>query len=107
VILNLVRNALEALLAQLRVAACRARHLGTAAGDVQIRVSDNGPGIDPSIADRLFDPFSTTKSSGTGLGLAISRTIVQSHGGTITTRVANPHGATFEVRLPATAEMVG
>jgi len=76
-------------------------------GDVQIRVSDNGPGIDSSIADRLFDPFSTTKSSGTGLGLAISRTIVQSHGGTISTRVANPHGATFEVRLPATAEMVG
>jgi len=108
VILNLVRNALEALLGQ--PAGTRRVEIATAValdGDVQIRVSDNGPGIDSSIADRLFDPFSTTKSSGTGLGLAISRTIVQSHGGTISTRVANPHGATFEVRLPATAEMVG
>jgi len=107
VVLNLVRNALEALLAL--PAGSRRVELATAltaAGDVEIRVSDNGPGIDKAIADRLFDPFSTTKSSGTGLGLAISRTIVQSHGGTISTRATEPRGATFEVRLPAMAEMV-
>jgi two-component system sensor kinase FixL len=108
VILNLVRNALEALLGQ--PAASRRVELATAVtgnGDLEIRVSDNGPGIDSSIVDRLFDPFSTTKSSGTGLGLAISRTIVQSHGGTIDARSTPPHGATFHVRLPATAEILG
>jgi two-component system sensor kinase FixL len=108
VILNLTRNALEAMLEQ--TAGTRRVELTTtttSAGDVEIRVSDNGPGIDASIADRLFDPFSTTKSSGTGLGLAISRTIVQSHGGTIGTRPTQPRGATFYVRLPASVEVVG
>jgi len=108
VVLNLVRNALEALLAQ--PAGSRRVDISTSltdSCDVEIQVSDNGPGIDASIADRLFDPFSTTKSAGTGLGLAISRTIVQSHGGTICTRQARPHGAMFTVRLPATVEIVG
>ena len=105
VVLNLVRNALEAL--QILPADSRAVEVATGLsdnGDVEIRVSDNGPGIDASIADRLFDPFSTTKSSGTGLGLAISRTIVQSHGGTIGTRPVRPMGATFFVRLPVAGE---
>jgi two-component system, LuxR family, sensor kinase FixL len=107
VILNLVRNALEALLAQ--PAGTRRVELTTAitdTGDVEIRVSDNGAGVEASIADRLFDPFSTTKASGTGLGLAISRTIVQSHGGTIGTRPSQPQGAIFFVRLPASVEVV-
>jgi two-component system sensor kinase FixL len=105
VVLNLVRNALEALLAH--PAGTRSVELATAlgdAGDVEIRVSDNGPGVDPSIADRMFDPFSTTKSAGTGLGLAISRTIVQSHRGTIGSQARTPQGATFIVRLPAAVE---
>jgi two-component system sensor kinase FixL len=107
VILNLVRNALEALLAQ--PAGTRRVEITTAitdTGDVEIRVSDNGAGVEASIADRLFDPFSTTKASGTGLGLAISRTIVQSHGGTIGTRPGQPQGAIFFVRLPASVEVV-
>jgi two-component system sensor kinase FixL len=107
VVLNLVRNALEAQLAQ--PAETRRVELAssvTDAGDVEIRVTDNGPGIDQSIRDRLFDPFSTTKPMGTGLGLAISRTIVQSHGGSIGTRAEAPHGATFTVRLPAAVEVV-
>jgi two-component system sensor kinase FixL len=101
VVLNLVRNAFEALQEKppgsRRVDLSTAR---TAAGDVEIRVADNGPGIDPRIADRLFDPFSTTKSAGTGLGLAISRTIIQSHGGNIGTR-SGAQGADFYVHLPA------
>ncbi len=107
VILNVVRNALEALMA--KPAGTRRVELFTSAtdmGDVEIRVVDNGPGIEASIADRLFDPFSTTKSAGTGLGLAISRTIVQGHGGTIHTQPAQPQGATFVVRLPAAMEFV-
>jgi len=106
VVLNLVRNALEALAAN--PPGSREVEIATQAGDgqVEIRVSDNGPGIDPSIADRLFEPFCTTKGSGTGLGLAISRTIVQSHGGTIGTRPMNPHGACFFVRLPVAEETI-
>src|SRR4029078_8763697 len=66
----------------------------TSAGDVEIRVTDNGPGVAVEVADRFFDPFCTTKASGTGLGLAISRTIVESHKGTIGTIPVKPHGAT-------------
>jgi two-component system sensor kinase FixL len=101
-VLNLTRNAFEALSEQpagdreLQVSTSRA-----ATGEVDIRVVDNGPGIAPAIADRLFDPFSTTKQSGTGLGLAISRTIAHSHGGTIQCRAASPRGASFQVQLPA------
>jgi two-component system sensor kinase FixL len=104
-VLNLARNAFEALTEvpaghrELQVATARG-----ATGEVEIRVSDNGPGISPSIADRLFDPFSTTKQSGTGLGLAISRTIAHQHGGTIESRPATPRGASFHVHLPATED---
>jgi two-component system sensor kinase FixL len=102
VVLNLVRNAFEALLDQ--PAGSRHVTLGvrrTGTGDVEIRVDDDGPGIADGIADRLFDPFSTTKATGTGLGLAMSRTIVQSHGGTIHATALKPHGTRFVVRLPA------
>lgn len=105
-VLNLARNAFEALSEvpasdrELDVSTVR-----NVDGEVEIRVTDNGPGISPDIADRLFDPFATTKKSGTGLGLAISRTIVHSHGGTIEPRLVLPHGASFHVRLPATEEI--
>jgi two-component system sensor kinase FixL len=105
VVLNMLRNALEALRA--KPAGTREVEISTQRnghGEVEIRVTDNGPGIDPSIADRLFEPFCTTKGSGTGLGLAISRTIVQSHGGTIGTRPVTPQGACFFVRLPVAEE---
>ena len=104
VILNLVRNAHEALAEvppgarELTLATVR-----TVDGDIEIRVADNGPGISPAIADRLFHPFSTTKKTGTGLGLAISRTIMLAHGGTIGVRPALPRGACFYLRLPVTA----
>ena len=107
VVLNLLRNALEALHGN--PAGTRNVEISThktPEGEVEIQVSDNGPGIDPSIADRLFEPFCTTKGSGTGLGLAISRTIANSHGGTIGTRPANPHGACFFLRLPVAEDLV-
>jgi len=68
---------------------------------VELCVDDNGPGVARGIAERLFDPFSTTKPNGTGLGLAMSRTIAHSHGGTIHTASLEPHGTRFVVRLPA------
>jgi two-component system, LuxR family, sensor kinase FixL len=102
VLLNLVRNALEALAdepagkRQITLSTRRAEH-----GDVEVSVCDNGPGVDPQILDRLFDPFSTTKANGTGLGLPMSRTIIQSHEGTVIYVPAQPRGACFRITLPS------
>jgi two-component system, LuxR family, sensor kinase FixL len=101
VVLNLVRNALEALSGSPPDERRVSLTTSSDAGEVCIHVTDNGPGIPPEIADRLFHPFATTKQSGTGLGLAMSRTIVQAHGGTIGTRVVDPHGLCVFFTLPA------
>jgi two-component system sensor kinase FixL len=101
VVLNLVRNAFEALVEMpAGERAVDVATLKTGSGDIEIRVSDNGTGIAPEIANRLFDPFATTKKSGTGLGLTISHTIAQSHGGTIHSRPVTPRGTSFHFCLP-------
>ena len=71
-------------------------------GDIVLRVSDNGRGIDPAIADRLFEPFVTTRArdESSGLGLFVARHIAEQHGGTLTMEAAQP-GACFALRLPA------
>lgn len=105
VILNLVRNAIEALAETAstpRQVTVRTQEL--ADRTVEITVSDNGPGVAQSIAPRLFDPFCTTKTHGTGLGLAISRTIIKSHQGSLDYRPNTPRGACFTVRLPLTGQ---
>jgi two-component system, LuxR family, sensor kinase FixL len=100
--LNLVRNAIEA---QLETSAdSRAVRLRTALnehGEVEITVTDNGPGVSPALVPHLFHPFSTTKPNGTGLGLAISRTITRAHSGTLTYQPNTPTGARFILTLPA------
>lgn len=68
------------------------------AGQVTIRVADNGPGLAPEIAGHLFEPFRTTKPSGTGLGLCISRDLVSGCGGEL--RHVPGEGTTWEIRLP-------
>jgi two-component system sensor kinase FixL len=68
---------------------------------VVIDILDNGPGIDPGNAERLFDGFFTTRAEGLGLGLGICRTIVAAHGGSIEAGARrNAPGARFSVRLP-------
>jgi two-component system sensor kinase FixL len=101
VLLNLLRNAFEALgpvEPGKREVVIRTSLTGE--GDVELSVSDSGPGVDPAIEDRIFDPFFTTKESGTGLGLTISATILRIHGGTLGHRPARPAGACFFARLP-------
>lgn len=76
---------------------------------VSISVTDNGPGIDPEMLERLFEPFASTRldAYGTGLGLAVAEGIVREHGGLILARnKADGSGAVFEVILPARAEPV-
>lgn len=71
-------------------------------GWVVVRVSDNGPGVDPAVADQLFEPFVTTKSrdESSGLGLSVAKQIAERHGGTLTLE-PSPAGASFALRLPA------
>ncbi len=67
---------------------------------VEVSVSDNGPGIPDEISERMFEPFVTTKAHGTGLGLAITKRIVTAHQGNITVK-SFPGGTIFHVYLPA------
>lgn len=102
-LLSLVRNAVESLASHAgpdrRVTVRTVAHLHS---HVELSVSDNGPGVDPAIVDRLFAPFVSTKQQGTGLGLSISQTIARAHGATIGHRAVEPHGACFFVRFPVT-----
>ena len=66
----------------------------------EIRVADNGPGIDAAAMDNLFDPYVTTKTKGTGLGLAIVKKLVEEHGGTVAAENPDEGGAVVIVRLP-------
>ncbi len=70
---------------------------------LRLSIADTGPGLDPLILDRLFDPHVTTKSGGQGLGLAIVRTIVSDHGGFIKARNRANGGARFIIELPLRA----
>jgi two-component system sensor kinase FixL len=102
VILNLVRNALEAL----RDAPDKDRELIVRTsraddGDVELSVCDTGPGVPANLIPQLFEPFCSSKPDGTGLGLAISRTIVGQHQGTLGYRANVPRGACFLLRLPS------
>lgn len=100
VLLNLMRNALEAMEETER----RELVVATAPAPdklVAISVSDTGTGIAPEVSAQLFQPFITTKRHGMGVGLSISRTIIEAHGGTIVPR-PNPEGGTvFCLTLPA------
>jgi signal transduction histidine kinase len=69
-------------------------------GIVELLVTDSGPGLDPGVRRRLFEPYFSTKSSGTGLGLAIVRRAVEAHGGTIEVTSEPERGTTFRINIP-------
>jgi len=98
VFLNLMLNALDAAGPQGKVELSMA----CAEDQVRIQVRDDGPGVDPELFDRLFQPFVTSKKDGTGLGLYLSLKVVQAHGGTLVCRapVVPEGGAVFGVALP-------
>ena len=76
----------------------------TDAGDVEVSVSDLGPGLAGEVEQRIFEPFFTTKPAGTGLGLAISRSIIKAHDARLGYRANQPRGACFYFVLPAQME---
>lgn len=107
VLINLVRNAIEATgpggQVRLRCQVAERRFAGTLRPAHVLEVIDNGPGIADEARDRLFDPFFTTKADGTGLGLAIAARIVERHGGALEYQSSKADGTCFSIALPASA----
>jgi signal transduction histidine kinase len=108
VILNLVKNAIDAMRGRplgerrLRIATGSDRHSA-----VLFYIRDSGPGVAAENYERIFNPFFTTKSTGMGLGLSICRTIIEEHGGTLRLIKSGPGGSTFETSLPIAASQQG
>ena len=100
VILNLILNAVEAMGEN----EPRDLLIETRENDGQnilASVSDSGPGLDPAIVDRIFEPFYSTKQGGIGIGLSICRSIIEAHEGRIWVRQNDARGSTFQFTLPA------
>jgi C4-dicarboxylate-specific signal transduction histidine kinase len=101
VLLNLMVNSIDALVAQRRedaeiaLTVCERGHK-----DILFTVSDNGPGIPPEKQPLVFEAFFSSKNDGLGMGLAISKTIVESHGGSLWLASSNPSGTCFAFTIP-------
>ena len=108
VVHNLIKNAQEAMPAgQSGKITIVTRPCATPPpGTVELCLSDNGPGIPADQADRIFEPYVTSKPKGTGLGLAIVRRIIEELGGSIRLDTAHDRGARFIIRMPAAAPTV-
>ncbi|MDW8168648.1 MAG: ATP-binding protein [Acidobacteriota bacterium] len=100
-LVNLIENAVEALdgvPGEKRITVST-RYMPER-GRVRVSVADTGPGIAPSVRERLFTPYFSNKAKGMGLGLAIVRQIIAEHGGTIWVEENEPRGARFVIELP-------
>jgi len=107
VILNLLRNALDAL--HSRDPLHRRLQVSTGSVDDQmhfISVQDNGEGIDSAHLNHLFDPFYSTKKTGMGMGLSISQTIIHEHNGKIRVESFPHRGTVFIIELPSSIALV-
>ncbi|SRR5579885_545251 len=102
VLVNLIRNAIEAM----QNSAVKEITVSTAANEsfIEVSVADTGPGIPPDVAERLFQPFVTTKSTGMGIGLMICRSILEAHGGNLALVPRRKPGAVFRFQLPIATE---
>jgi signal transduction histidine kinase len=105
VLVNLVGNALDALdqsdtpVPRLQISAGE----NLAGTEVWVRVRDNGPGINPDVIDKIFNPFFSTKDKGTGLGLALSKKVVDAHGGRMDVDSTTESGTEFVLSFPKDA----
>jgi two-component system sensor kinase FixL len=98
-LLNLILNAIEAM----STITDRPRKLLIKSAElpdgVLIQIQDSGKGLSSELANRIFEPYFTTKSQGIGMGLSISRSIVEAHGGRLWAVPGSPYGATFQIIL--------
>jgi signal transduction histidine kinase len=97
VLINLIKNALEAMDTSGGVITLSTMFKG---GQVHLSVEDTGKGIEPEIIQDIFNPFFTTKKTGTGLGLAVINKIIEDHHGTISVTSSKGQGTTFTIHLP-------
>lgn len=95
-LVNLIKNAFEATNHTLPADV----HVFQQDGFLHITVTDQGGGLDPAIADNIFQPFITTKTGGSGLGLVITKEIIETHHGTLTCESRPGDGCTFTITLP-------
>jgi signal transduction histidine kinase len=95
-LLNLIRNALDAMPAGGNLTVSAQRN----GGEALVSIRDSGRGMTEEEAQNLFVPFFTTKSDGTGLGLAYAQRVISEHGGKIDCATAPGHGSTFSIQLP-------
>ena len=104
-ILNLVRNAAEAMAeagaglepsgeGEIKVSSMRSN------GEVFVEVSDNGPGISDTVQAQLFKPFASARAGGSGLGLAIARELARGHGGDVELVATGRTGTRFRISIP-------
>ncbi len=101
-LVNLLENALQAV----EVGGTVALQVKRSGNVVEFHVRDDGRGIDPALAERLFEPFFTTRSEGTGLGLAIALGVARAHGGAIEARPAPGKGSEFVLSVPLKEALV-
>jgi len=105
VVLNLVRNAIDAMTENGSMA--RELHVQTALNNeqiIEVKIMDTGPGLKPDQIENIFNTFVTTKKNGIGMGLPISRTIIEAHGGTLMAEYGRKTGASFVFTLPLDRE---
>jgi len=95
---NLINNACEA--ADSSALTLRIQAMINSDDDVEIVITDNGPGIPAELKSRLFEPFVTTRTNGTGLGLAVVNAVIRAHKGRISVSDASPCGTSFTITLP-------
>ena len=99
VVLNLIRNSMEAL----AESATKELFIGTTLDEnnfIEVIISDSGPGLSEEVVRQLFQPFVTTKEKGMGLGLSICRSIIDAHGGRMWATANQPHGVAFHFTIP-------
>jgi len=97
VLRNILTNAIESVQDRGRIYVALA-HTGS---ELLLDIADTGPGLEPDILERIFEPYFSTKDMGTGLGLPIAKKIITDHGGAITAQPNRPQGLNIRIRLPA------
>lgn len=97
-IINIIKNAYEAM----NGSGIATLHVFYRNSRIHMIITDHGGGLDPALADRLFQPFTTSKTGGSGLGLVITKQIIESHHGTIDCVSRPGDGCTFTITLPLT-----
>ncbi|MFK7955065.1 MAG: nitrogen regulation protein NR(II) [Lysobacterales bacterium] len=104
VLLNLIRNGLEAMVRPSQISSGLRIESGVVDGEIQVAVVDHGSGVEPAERDKIFEPFQSSKPAGMGIGLSICRTIMRRHGGRLWCEENPLGGSRFVLALPLAEE---